>query len=238
MDFGALPPEVNSGLMYAGPGSASMLAAAAAWDGLATELLSAATSYGSVVLELTDAGWQGPSSAAMSAAAAPYVAWMHGTAAQAEQAGMQAAAAAAAHEAAFAATVPPPVIAANRALLMALIATNFLGQNTSAIAATEAHYGEMWAQDAAAMYAYAASSTTASVLTPMAMAPPTTNPAGLASSAIAGAEAAVANLQGAVQGLATQAVVGLSAVQSTLNSSVSSLATSFESGHQRFRRPA
>ncbi len=234
MDFGVLPPEINSGLMYVGPGSTSMLAAAAAWDGLAAELRSAATSYGSVVLELTDAGWQGPSSAAMSAAAAPYVAWMHGTAAQAEQAGMQAAAAAAAHEAAFAATVPPPVIAANRALLMALIATNFLGQNTAAIAATEAHYGEMWAQDAAAMYAYAASSTTASALTPMAPAPPTTNPAGLASSAIAGAEAAVANLQGAVQGLATQAIMGLSAVQSRLNSSASSLVGSFESGISGF----
>ena len=37
----------------------------------------------------------------------------------------------------FAATVPPPVIAANRALLAMLIATNFLGQNTPAIAATE-----------------------------------------------------------------------------------------------------
>ena len=38
MDFGALPPEINSGRMYAGPGAGSMLAAAAAWDGLAAEL--------------------------------------------------------------------------------------------------------------------------------------------------------------------------------------------------------
>ena len=53
-------------------------------------------------------------------------------------------------------TVPPPVIAANRAQLMALIATNFFGQNTPAIAATEAHYSEMWVQDATAMYGYAA----------------------------------------------------------------------------------
>ena len=32
MDFASLPPEVNSGLMYAGPGSGPMLAAAAGWD--------------------------------------------------------------------------------------------------------------------------------------------------------------------------------------------------------------
>ncbi len=143
MDFGALPPEINSGLMYAGPGSAPMLAAATAWQGLAAELRSAATGYGSVIVELADAGWRGPSSVAMATAAAPYVVWMHNTAAQAEQAGTQAAAAAAAHEAAFAATVPPPFIATNRTLLMTLVATNFLGQNTPAIAVTEAHYGEM-----------------------------------------------------------------------------------------------
>jgi PPE-repeat protein len=57
----------------------------------------------------------------------------------------------AAYEAAFAMTVPPPVIAANRALLLMLVATNFLGQNTPAIMATEAEYAEMWAQDAGAM---------------------------------------------------------------------------------------
>jgi PPE-repeat protein len=38
MDFGALPPEINSGLMYFGPGSEPMLAAAAGWDKLSGEL--------------------------------------------------------------------------------------------------------------------------------------------------------------------------------------------------------
>ncbi|WP_264069201.1 PPE family protein, partial [Mycolicibacter terrae] len=33
MDFGMLPPEVNSGRMYVGPGSSPMMAAATAWDG-------------------------------------------------------------------------------------------------------------------------------------------------------------------------------------------------------------
>ncbi|MGH3552909.1 MAG: PPE family protein, partial [Mycobacterium sp.] len=150
MDFGALPPEINSGRMYSGPGSGPMLAAAAAWDGLGSELSSAAASYSSVLSGLAS-GWMGPAAMSMAAAAAPYVAWMSTTAIQAEQAGAQAKAAAGAHDAAFAMHVPPPVIAANRSLLMSLIATNILGQNTPAIAATEAHYAEMWAQDAAAM---------------------------------------------------------------------------------------
>jgi PPE-repeat protein len=121
MDFGLLPPEINSGRMCAGPGSGTMPAAAAAWDGLASALGSAASSYASVISGLTAGPWLGPSSVPMAAAAAPYVGWMSTTAAQAAQAATQAQAAVAAYEAAFAATVPPPVIAANRAQLMAWI---------------------------------------------------------------------------------------------------------------------
>jgi len=202
MNFAALPPEVNSGRMYAGPGSGPMRAAAAAWGGLAAELDSAATSYESVVSELAGGSWLGPSSVSMAAAAAPYVAWMSATAGQAEQAATQANAAAAAYEEAFAATVPPPVIAANRAQLVSLVATNFLGQNTPAIAATEAHYGEMWAQDAAAMYGYAASSAAAAKVTPFAPPQQTTNSAGLA-----GQAAAVAHATGSSAGTGTQAAL-------------------------------
>jgi len=63
-------------------------------------------------------------------------------------------------------TVPPPLIAVNRTQLMTLVATNFFGQNTAAIAATELEYAEMWAQDALAMYGYAANAAaaTASVI--------------------------------------------------------------------------
>jgi PPE-repeat protein len=174
MDFATLPPEVNSGRMYAGPGSGPMIAAAASWDSLATEVSSAAGDYGSVISGLTSGPWQGPASASMVAAAAPYVSWMNATAAQAEQAADHAKAAASAYEAAFTATVPPPVIVANRTLLASLVSSNILGQNTPAIATTEAHYGEMWAQDAAAMYGYAGSSAAASTLTPFTQAPATT----------------------------------------------------------------
>jgi PPE-repeat protein len=216
MDFGVFPPEVNSGRMYAGPGAGSMLAAAAAWDGLAADLHSTAASYGSVISGLTGASWQGVSSASMAAAAAPYMAWMSATAGQAEQVANQARAAASAYAAAFAMTVPPPVIAANRAQLMSLVATNFLGINTPAIMATEAHYGEIWAQDAAAMYGYAGSSATASALPPFTPATPTTNPAGLA-----GQTAAVANTAAtSVGGHAHSVVSALSGHLSTFLSTV------------------
>src|ERR1700754_631875 len=120
LDFGALPPEINSGRMYVGAGSGPLLAAAAAWDELAAELASTAASYGSAVQGLTVGAWTGPSSIAMAAAAAPYVAWMSATGAQAEQAATQAKLAAGAYETAFAATVPPPMIATNRSLLAAV----------------------------------------------------------------------------------------------------------------------
>ena len=123
LDFAMLPPEVNSARMYSGAGSASMLGAASAWKGVAAELRSTALSYGAVLSALTDEEWQGPASAAMADAAAPYVAWMNTTAVQAEQAASQAEAAAAAYETAFAATVPPPEIAANRAQRVSLVST-------------------------------------------------------------------------------------------------------------------
>jgi PPE-repeat protein len=178
MDFATLPPEVNSGLMYAGPGSGPIIAAATSWDSLATEVYSAADDYGSVISGLTSGPWRGPASASMVAAAAPYLSWMNATAAQAEQAANQAKAAASAYETAFTATVPPPVIVANRTLLASLVSTNILGQNTPAIAATEAHYAEMWAQDAAAMYGYAGSSLAASTLAPFVEPPATTTTTG------------------------------------------------------------
>ena len=191
-DFGALPPEINSGRIYAGPGSAPLLAASTAWNALASELQTTAASYGSTISELASS-WQGPSSQSAAAAAAPYTAWLSTTAAQAEQTAAQAQAAAAAYEAAFAASIPPPVIEANRALLAALVATNFLGINTPSIAATEAAYAEFWAQDAGAMYAYTGAATTASQLTPFTQAPATTNDSGQATQAASTAQSAAAS---------------------------------------------
>jgi PPE-repeat protein len=209
MDFAMLPPEVNSARIYAGPGPGPMLAAAAAWDGLAAELQSTAASYRTAISELTDGPWLGASSASMAAATAPYVDWMTTSAGQSEHTAMQARAAAAAYETAFATMVPPAVIAANRSLLMALVATNVLGQNTAAIAAAETDYAEMWAQDAAAMYGYAGSSAAATTLAPFTCPPPTTNPAGQGAAAVQSVVSTGSRVINAVpqalQGLATSA---------------------------------
>jgi PPE-repeat protein len=214
MDFGIYPPEINSGRMYAGPGSGPMLAAAQAWGGLADELYTAASSYQSEVSDLASGSWSGPSSMSMAAAAAPYIAWLSSTAAQAEQTSAQASAAAAAYEAAFASTVPPPVIAANRSLLMALVATNFFGQNTAAIAATEAQYAEMWAQDAVAMYTYAGSSASATALTPFSSPNQNTDPGGTASQAAAVGQA-TSTTAGNAQSAVTSASQAASATSAT-----------------------
>jgi len=222
MDFAILPPEINSGRMYAGPGSGPMLAAAAAWDGLATELQSAAASYASMISGLTAGPWLGPASAAMAAGAGPYVAWMSTTAAQAEQTATQSKAAAAAYEVAFAATVPPPVIAANRALLMALVATNLFGQNTPAIAATETHYAEMWAQDTAAMYGYAGVSASATTLTPFTPPPQSGNPGGLGGQAAALAQAAATSAPTKTQTVLSQLTSAVPAALQGLASPLSS----------------
>ena len=137
----------------------------------------------------------------MSAAAGTYVEWLSATAAQAEETATQARAAAAGYEAAFAMTVPPPEIVANRSLLAVLVATNILGQNTPAIAATEAHYAEMWAQDALAMYGYAGSSAAATALSPFTSPQQNTDPSGTASQAAAVSQAsgtAAGNVQGTI----------------------------------------
>lgn len=204
LDFGVLPPEINSGRMYAGPGAQPMLAAAAAWDELASELGTAASGYGSTITELTSAPWVGPSSTSMVAAVTPYVDWLGAVATLAEDTANQARAAVAAYEAAFAMTVPPQAVASNRTLLMTLIATNFFGQNTPAIAATEAQYIEMWAQDAAAMYGYTASSSTASDLNPFASPPNTTSPNGAASQTVAAAQATATQAGSASQTTSSQ----------------------------------
>jgi len=139
----------------------------------------------------------------MAAAVQPYMAQITTTAAQAEQAAIQARTAAAAYETALTASVPPPLVAANRAQLGQLLSTNVLGQDTAAIAANEAQYGEMWAQDATAMYGYAGQSAAATKVTPFTSAPAIAKPAAQT------AQTAAATSAGSTQSTLTQLVSGL-----------------------------
>lgn len=158
--------------MYGGAGPGPLLTAAAAWEALAADLASAAASFESVVTGVASGPWTGPSSAAMLAASTPYLQWLISAAGQAEMAAAQATAAAAAYEAAFMATVPTPEVLANRIRLLTLIATNFFGQNTPAIAMTEIEYMEMWAQDVAAMVGYHIGAQTVAATLPAFSVPP------------------------------------------------------------------
>jgi PPE-repeat protein len=185
VDFGATPPEINSARMYTGPGASSFQAAASAWNGVAAELQSAAQGYETTITQLTSDEWTGGASTAAASAAQPYVAWLQGTAAQAEQAAMQAQAASAAYEQAFASTVAPPIIAANRAETAAAIQANVFGQYTPLISQLEAQYSEMWAQDSAAMYTYAGQSASAAQVQPFSSPAATTSATGTAAQAAA-----------------------------------------------------
>jgi PPE-repeat protein len=192
-DFASRPPEINSALIYSGAGAGPLTAASSAFSNLSAELSSNAASYQSVIDQLSGSEWQGPSSQAMAASAQPYIAWLDTTSAQLQEAATQAIASAAAYETAFSASIPPPVITANRTALAALVATNILGQNTPAIAANEALYGEFWAQDAAAMYGYAGASAAAANLSPLTPPAQNTSPAAQGQQAAAVSNAASSN---------------------------------------------
>jgi PPE-repeat protein len=198
-----------------------MRAAAAAWDGLASELSSTVSAYSSIISTLTTGDWVGPSSLTMAAAVAPYLSWMQGTAAQAAEAATQATAAATAYETAFAAHVPPTEVAANRTQLASLVATNLFGQNTPAIAATEIQYAEMWAQDALAMDSYTGSSQAAATVTPFTPPPQTTSIGGLAAQA-----AAVGQAAGTSAGSAQSAVAAATSPISQLTEFLANLGSS------------
>ncbi|MGV0037845.1 PPE family protein [Mycobacterium colombiense] len=214
LDFAGVPPEITSSLMYAGAGSGPLMAAATAYANLSAEISSTASQWESIISLLTTEQWTGAGSAAAAAAAQPIVTYLTETAAALEQASTQATASAAAYEAAFAATVPPPVIAANRSLLATLVATNFLGVNSAAIAATEAQYAEMWVQDATMMATYQAASAAAGTLQPVTPLTSTTNPATAA--AIDNSALAADSTGGTAQALAAPLAAAPAAVDPSL----------------------
>src|ERR1700689_995526 len=135
----------------------------------------------------------------MAAAAAPYVTWLSAAAETAQAAASQARTAASAFEWALAATVPLPLVTANRASFTSLVETNYLGQNTPAIAATEFDYVEMWAQDVAAMLGYHTGATSvAAAVSPFSLPPVRLSALGGLVAPLAGASSALSVIPSAV----------------------------------------
>src|SRR6202021_909080 len=180
-------------------------------------------SYQTVLAQLTGTSWLGPTSARMAAATAPYVVWRAGTGGQPARTRAPARVSAAAHERAFGGTIPPAVIAANRALLAALVAPNFLGQNTPAIAATEAQYMEMWFQDGLTMDTDALVPHQATALPAQAPAP-TTSDGGTSADAAAAAQS-TANTLGTDLQMLLNAYLGNTSNGNTLTHAWTSVLT-------------
>src|ERR1700752_416557 len=189
MDFISLPPEVTAALIHSGPGAESLITAADAWQQLAAALEASAPLYTSLVSTPPQAG-KGPSSAAMSDAVAPYLAWLRTTAAQCQQLAASAQAAAAAFGQAQSAMVTPAQVAANRTRLVQLIATDRLGRNLAAIAETEAQYQTMWVNNSSALSRYEATTAQALDLPLFSSPPAIANPTGTAAQASAASAAA------------------------------------------------
>ena len=189
MSFITLPPEITSALIHSGPGTGSLIEASDAWQRLGTELDDSVRGYAPALSTLTEA-WRGPSAAAMTQAVGPYVTWLRTTAQQCQQLSSSAQVAAAAFGSTLVSVVHPSVVTANRAQLVHLLATNAFGINLPAIAATEAQYQAMWANNSSAIFRYQAASAQALPVSQFTSPPTITTATGAATQASAAATSA------------------------------------------------
>lgn len=156
----ALPPEVASTLLSAGPGPGSLLAGAAAWAELAGQYEAAAGELNGILAAVAGNALIGPTGLQFVSAHLPGIAWLTAAAAKSTQAMLAHTAAAGEYTAALAAMPTMAELMTNHAVHAVLVATNFFGVNTIPIALNEADYVRMWDQAASVMLGYDATTTT------------------------------------------------------------------------------
>jgi PPE-repeat protein len=193
VDFSALPPEVVSARIHAGPGAESLIEAAGAWQRLGTSLEESAAVNAATLSSLTET-WQGPSATAMAESVEPYLSWLRSTAQQCQQIAAAAQDAVTAFISVHSAVVPFALVRANRTRLAQLWASNQFGINLPAIAETEDEYQGMWANNSAAMSRYLAASAQATTLPLFSSPAAIANPAGLAAQPSAVSSVSLATL--------------------------------------------